>query len=57
MEIPNCGTKCPLYRMYELYDDVLPKQSYEKECQLRDGETYPPGGNPELNELRNNNII
>lgn len=47
MEIPKCGTKCPLNKMYELYDEILPKNSFEEECQLREGESLPPGGNPE----------
>lgn len=33
MTIKNCGTKCPLDRMYEIYDDVLPKD-WESECRL-----------------------
>lgn len=31
-EIPDCGMECPLYRMYEVYDDVLPKKSFDEEC-------------------------
>lgn len=47
MEIPGCGTKCPLSKMYDLFDDILPKNSFEVECKLRDGESLPPEGNPE----------
>lgn len=36
--IPDCGTKCPLEKLYELYKDWLPTQSSEKECKLREGE-------------------
>ncbi|XP_055307986.1 prostatic acid phosphatase-like [Sitodiplosis mosellana] len=49
LEIPNCGTKCPLDKLYQLYEDILPTQSFEKECELRDGETM--GRNPESGEL------
>lgn len=35
--IPNCGVKCKLTEFYELYDDILPTQCYEKECELRKG--------------------
>lgn len=33
MTIKNCGTMCPLDKMYEIYDDVLPKD-WESECRL-----------------------
>lgn len=51
LNIPDCGTKCPLQRFYELYDDILPKKSIDEECALRDGEILLPGGNPESNSL------
>ncbi|XP_055307972.1 prostatic acid phosphatase-like [Sitodiplosis mosellana] len=51
LEIPNCGTKCSLTDLYELYHDVLPTQSFEEEFVLRDGEILPPDGNPENNSL------
>lgn len=47
--MPNCGTKCPLDKMYEWYDDILPEQSFDEECKLRDGEFLPLDGNPETN--------
>lgn len=34
MNIPNCGTECPLQKMYEIYDHVLPKFDYKIECEL-----------------------
>ena len=43
LEIPNCGQKCALEKLYELYRDIIPTQSFEKECELRDGETLPDG--------------
>lgn len=51
IDIPNCGTKCPLNKMFELYDNILPKNTFDEECMLRDGESLPPGGNPENNSL------
>lgn len=33
MEIPNCGKYCPLERMWELYEDVIPL-NWDEECQL-----------------------
>lgn len=47
LRIPNCGYKCPLEKVFELYDGILPTQSYDKECELRAGEELPTGGNPE----------
>uniref|UniRef100_A0A336M3V2 acid phosphatase n=1 Tax=Culicoides sonorensis TaxID=179676 RepID=A0A336M3V2_CULSO len=32
MNIPNCGVSCPLQKMCELYDDVIPAQ-WEIECE------------------------
>lgn len=34
LEIPNakCGTKCSLYQWYDVYKDILPTKSFEKEC-------------------------
>lgn len=51
LDIPGCGQKCSLTHMYKLYEKVLPIQSFEEECSLRDGEILPPGGNPESNSL------
>lgn len=31
--IPNCGKKCPLARFYELYEDILPTNDFDVECQ------------------------
>lgn len=49
LKIPNCGVKCSLNDLYKIYDDILPKDSYDAECTLRDGESLPAGGNPEIN--------
>lgn len=51
MEIPSCGKKCPLEKMYEIYRDILPTESFEQECALREGESLPIEGNPENNSL------
>lgn len=34
LNIPNCGTSCPLKKMYELYADILPTIAYETACQI-----------------------
>lgn len=47
LEFPNCGTECHLKKLYKLYDGILPKKSIDGECALDDGETLPPGGEPE----------
>lgn len=31
LNIPNCGTKCSLDRLYELYSDLIPGD-FETEC-------------------------
>lgn len=49
--IPGCETHCPLSNWYQIYKDILPTQSIEEECRLHEGETLPPGGNPENNSL------
>lgn len=47
LHLPNCGTKCPLHKLYDLYKDILPSESFEIECALNDGEFLPDDGNPE----------
>lgn len=32
IDIPNCGLSCPLAKFYVLYKDVLPTESFEDEC-------------------------
>lgn len=34
LNIPKCGTLCPLNKMYELYADVLPDGDFETECKV-----------------------
>lgn len=43
INIPGCGPKCPLEKLYQIYADVLPTRSHDDECALRDGEILPPG--------------
>ncbi|XP_035900613.1 prostatic acid phosphatase [Anopheles stephensi] len=31
--IPDCGVRCPLDKMFEIYDNIMPKD-WESECQL-----------------------
>ena len=47
LEIPECGAKCPLKKLYELYDYILPTKSHDEECKLRDGEFKPMTKNRE----------
>lgn len=49
LKIPNCGIRCPLNKLYEIFDDILPEQDFDDGCRLRDGET--PVGNPEGTKL------
>ncbi|KAG4079088.1 hypothetical protein HA402_001059 [Bradysia odoriphaga] len=35
INIPNCGTACPLSRWYQLYDGILPKNDYKTECLIK----------------------
>lgn len=32
--IPNCGQKCPLNKLYEIYQDIIPKEDFDTECSL-----------------------
>ncbi|XP_037048491.1 prostatic acid phosphatase-like [Bradysia coprophila] len=32
IDIPGCGTACPLSKMYEIYDDIIPKNDFDTEC-------------------------
>lgn len=32
--IPNCGNKCPLHKLNEIYQDILPTKDFETECRL-----------------------
>ncbi|KAG4068617.1 hypothetical protein HA402_004958 [Bradysia odoriphaga] len=34
MQIPGCGTQCLLSKMFEIYDDIIPKKSFDDECEL-----------------------
>lgn len=51
MEIPNCGSKCPLNKWYEQYKDILPTRSYEEECQLNNDDVLPSYPNPEFKPI------
>ncbi|XP_058129225.1 prostatic acid phosphatase [Anopheles ziemanni] len=33
LPIPGCGERCPLAKMFEIYDEIIPKD-WESECQL-----------------------
>lgn len=32
--IPNCGRKCPLHRIKEIYRDILPTEDFDTECDV-----------------------
>lgn len=32
LNIPNCGTKCTLDQLYELYSEIIPTD-FESECE------------------------
>lgn len=34
LNIPNCGTSCPLESLYDLYKAVIPDGDFETECNL-----------------------
>ncbi|KAG4079489.1 hypothetical protein HA402_005186 [Bradysia odoriphaga] len=34
INIPGCGYACPLEKMYEIYDNILPKQPFDVECEI-----------------------
>lgn len=34
LNVPDCGEKCPLEKMYKLYDKILPQKTFEEECQF-----------------------
>lgn len=40
LSIPNCGKKCPLSKMYEIYKDIIPTEDFNSECRIT---TKPEG--------------
>lgn len=32
IDIPGCGTACPLSKMYQIYDHIIPKNDFDDEC-------------------------
>lgn len=34
LNIPNCGSVCPLNKMFEIYKDILPDNDFETECRV-----------------------
>lgn len=39
LEIPGCGRRCAVQRMFELYEPVLPTGEWTEECALPNGTT------------------
>lgn len=33
--IPDCGQKCPLTKMFEVYEDIIPTEDFDIECRLQ----------------------
>lgn len=46
LNIPSCGTKCPIEKFYEIFKDLIPTGSYDEECQLKAGFNF---GGPQSN--------
>lgn len=36
---PNCGQKCPLHQLYEIYRDIIPIEDFDTECRLSSAST------------------
>lgn len=34
MNIPGCGTRCPLNQFYNLYKAIMPDDDFDTECKL-----------------------
>lgn len=34
LEIPGCGTLCPLDKFYDIYTDFIPMNDFETECKM-----------------------
>lgn len=34
INIPQCGSACPLSKMYQLYAEILPKKDFDTECNI-----------------------
>lgn len=32
--IPNCGKRCPLEKLYEIYEEIIPVDDFETECRV-----------------------
>lgn len=36
LEIPGCGTLCPLHKFYDIYTDFIPMNDFETECKMEE---------------------
>lgn len=34
IDIPGCGTKCPLTKLYDIYKNILPTRDFKDECAI-----------------------
>ncbi|XP_030388048.1 venom acid phosphatase Acph-1 [Scaptodrosophila lebanonensis] len=46
LKLPNCTAQCPLSRLIELSDDVLPNESYEQRCRAHGANFVEPPPRP-----------
>lgn len=40
LSVPNCGQRCPLEKLYEVYRDVIPTEDFDTECRLPETGEY-----------------
>lgn len=52
LSIPNCGKKCPLEKLYEIYKDILPTEDFDTECHVPDEGEMTYGNIPNKGKLR-----
>lgn len=36
LEIPGCGSKCPLSEWYKQFGNILPTKSFDQECHMNE---------------------
>lgn len=34
MDIPGCGTKCPLNKLFDIYSSIISTQDFDTQCRL-----------------------
>ncbi|XP_053957228.1 prostatic acid phosphatase-like [Anastrepha ludens] len=46
LDVPNCGTKCPLDKLIALSSDVIPNEPYEERCKAKNPDFKEPPPRP-----------